>query len=98
MNKAVRLPNALVIGAPKSGTTSLFHYLRQHTDVFLPVQKELHYFSYDLLRQNTNGPGDRDALSKACATTEEYKSHFGSAETEKVIAEVSILPLLLPSE
>ncbi len=31
------LPNFVVIGAPKSGTTSLFHYLRQHPQVFLPV-------------------------------------------------------------
>lgn len=39
-------PNFLVIGAPKSGTTSLYHYLQQHNDVFLsPVRKEGRFFS-----------------------------------------------------
>ncbi len=64
MDRIRRLPNALVVGAQKSGTTSLFYYLRQHPDIFLPVRKELHYFSYDLLWQNVNGPGDSEALMK----------------------------------
>lgn len=39
-------PNFLVIGAPKSGTTSLYHYLSQHPDVFLSkVRKEGRFFS-----------------------------------------------------
>ncbi len=39
-------PNFLVIGAPKSGTTSLYHYLNQHPDVFLSkIRKEGRFFS-----------------------------------------------------
>lgn len=39
-------PNFLIVGAPKSGTTSLYHYLNQHPDVFLsPVRKEGRFFS-----------------------------------------------------
>lgn len=39
-------PNFLVIGAPKSGTTSLYHYLSQHPDVFLSkTRKEGRFFS-----------------------------------------------------
>ena len=38
------LPNFLVIGAMKGGTTSLYNYLRLHPEVFMPVTKELHYF------------------------------------------------------
>ncbi len=38
-------PNFLVIGAQKSGTTSLFRYLTQHHAILMPViKKELHYF------------------------------------------------------
>ncbi len=37
----------LVIGAPKSGTTSLFEYLRQHPEISLPPDKEAPYFSDD---------------------------------------------------
>jgi Sulfotransferase domain len=37
----------LVIGAPKSGTTSLFEYLRGHPEIDLPPDKEVPYFSDD---------------------------------------------------
>ncbi len=38
------LPSVLIIGAQKSGTTSLFNYLVQHPDVQRPFGKEIHYF------------------------------------------------------
>ena len=38
------LPSALIIGAQRSGTTSLFNYLAQHPDVLPPLGKEIHYF------------------------------------------------------
>jgi hypothetical protein len=40
-----RLPNFLVIGAMKAGTTSLYHYLRAHPEVFMPGIKELDFFA-----------------------------------------------------
>lgn len=39
------LPNLLVIGAPKAGTTSLFSYLGQHPDICPSQTKEIGYFS-----------------------------------------------------
>ena len=35
----------LIIGAQKSGTTSLYHYLIQHPQIVAATEKELHYFS-----------------------------------------------------
>ena len=40
------LPNFLVIGAGRSGTTSLHYYLGQHPDIYLPVVKEPNFFSF----------------------------------------------------
>ena len=40
----LRLPNFLIIGAMRSGTTSLARYLEHHPDVFLAPQKEVHFF------------------------------------------------------
>jgi hypothetical protein len=40
-------PNFLIIGAPRSGTTSLFHYLRAHPGVFTARGKELHFFDLE---------------------------------------------------
>ncbi|MBI1275336.1 hypothetical protein GC177_05120 [bacterium] len=37
----------LIVGAQKTGTTSLYDYLAQHPDVFLPKVKEIHYFARD---------------------------------------------------
>lgn len=42
-----RLPNFLVIGAPRAGTTWIERNLRQHPQVFLPARKELHFFDRD---------------------------------------------------
>lgn len=42
------LPNFLVIGAAKCGTTSLYHYLRQHPDVYMSPIKEPNHFSTDI--------------------------------------------------
>jgi hypothetical protein len=38
------LPDFLVIGTQKGGTTSLFQYLVQHPDVSKATRKEIHYF------------------------------------------------------
>jgi sulfotransferase family protein len=42
---AARLPSFLVIGAMKAGTTSLYHYLRDHPQVFMPETKEVNFFN-----------------------------------------------------
>lgn len=38
------LPNFLIIGAPKAGTTALAAYLAVHPQVFVAPEKEVHYF------------------------------------------------------
>jgi hypothetical protein len=42
-----RMPNFLIVGAAKAGTTSLYEYLRQHPDIFMPEWKELSFFIGD---------------------------------------------------
>jgi hypothetical protein len=44
------LPSALIIGAQRSGTTSLFNYLVKHSDVLAPLGKEIHYFDFRYAR------------------------------------------------
>ena len=41
-------PNFFVVGAAKSGTTSLDLYLSQHSDIYLSPIKEPHFFSNDI--------------------------------------------------
>lgn len=40
-------PNFFIIGAPKCGTTTLFHWLRQHPNVSMPQTTEPHFFNTD---------------------------------------------------
>lgn len=42
-----RLPNFFILGAPKSGTTSLYALLALHPDVFMPKVKEPNFFHRD---------------------------------------------------
>src|SRR6185436_16362908 len=44
----VKKPDFFVVGAPKSGTTSLYFYLKSHPQIFLPRRKELLFFCDDL--------------------------------------------------
>lgn len=39
------LPDFIIIGAQRCGTTSLFYYLSQHPDVYASFPKEVHFFS-----------------------------------------------------
>jgi len=39
------LPDFIIIGAQRSGTTSLFNYLGQHPEIYHSFPKETHYFS-----------------------------------------------------
>ncbi len=47
MSLSAAMPNFFIIGAMRAGTTSLYHYLRQHPDVYMPADKELHFFDID---------------------------------------------------
>jgi hypothetical protein len=76
------LPNFIVIGAQKSGTTSLWAYLRQHPEVFLPAMKEPNYFVEELAW--TNG------LSW-------YEDLFSLSGGAKAVGECSTLYTMFPT-
>ncbi len=48
MSDKPRLPNLIVIGAQKCGTTSLHYYLGLHPEIFMSREKELVYFIEEL--------------------------------------------------
>ncbi len=84
------LPNFLIIGAAKAGTTSLYHYLRQHPDVYLPEQKETNFFALEGAPLDFRGPGDREFISSFSVTRfEDYLSLFSGVTTESAVGEVS---------
>jgi hypothetical protein len=71
------LPNFMCVGAERAGTTFLWRVLRQHPDVFLPPQKETHYFSrsfgaYPLVLYEANFFGGCRAERAIGEATPEY--------------------------
>ncbi len=67
-------PNFLIVGAARSGTTSLYDWLKQNPDVFLPNLKEPCYFVY--------GHG--------ISNWDDYLSLFEPARSKKAIGEASV--------
>ena len=92
--RLMTLPNFLIIGATKSGTTALHTYLQQHPDIFMSKIKELRYFSY------LSSPPFPDVpdkyIFKGVTTLEEYKNHFRDATNQKIIGESSPMYLYYP--
>ncbi|MCV6585599.1 MAG: sulfotransferase [Marinibacterium sp.] len=43
---AERLPDCIVIGAPKCGTTTLCNALMRHPQIYMYPKKEIHYFNH----------------------------------------------------
>lgn len=88
------LPDFLVIGAGNSGTTSLYHYLDQHPEIFMSPVKEPKFFALEGGLPDYRGPGDRWVLTqtdanRAVTNLEEYKALFGGVRGEKVAGEAS---------
>jgi hypothetical protein len=50
--KSPTLPNFFIAGAPKSGTTSLYHYLDQHPEIHMSRIKEPNYFASEIRLEN----------------------------------------------
>jgi hypothetical protein len=48
---ALGLPNLLIVGAAKCGTSALHAYLDHHPDIFMSRRKELQFFNHDRWRE-----------------------------------------------
>ena len=86
-----KLPNFLIVGAAKSGTSSLHNYLNQHHQVFMPSYnkegmkvKEPRFLIKDLVQHR---------LHNGVWTFEEYQSLFTDVKDEKAIGESTVLYL-----
>jgi hypothetical protein len=85
------LPNFLIVGAAKSGTTSLSHYLRQHPAIFVAREKEMHYFAHEELSERLSGPGDDEGLgSLLVSDLATYEECFAPANGAVLRGESSV--------
>ncbi len=78
-------PNFFIAGTPKSGTTSLFHYLDEHPEVFMCPIKEPNFFSCDQIVMQQLYYKKKDITRK-----DDYEKLFQNVRTEIAIGEASV--------
>lgn len=64
-------PNFFIVGAPKTGTSALYTYLREHPHIFMPLEKEPFYFL------------DEDSGMRVVHTEEQYLKLFAPAHYDQ---------------
>ena len=85
-----QLPDFLIVGAAKCGTTSLSNYLNQHQDIFITNPKEPKFLTFDFLKSSYQGKGDDFTKKKAVKSLEEYLQLFELAKENQVKGEASV--------
>ena len=88
MNKNDQLPNFLIVGMAKCGTSSLSKYLQQHPEVFISRQKEPRFITSQFMDFPLNGPKDDQVEAWYVKNYEQYAQLFKDA-TQKAIGEAS---------
>ena len=88
MEEVKNLPNLLIVGAAKSGTTSLHNYLKQHPDFFMTDHKEPHF-----LINNEIGV---KRVHKAVTTLSDYQKMFEGSSEYRYRGESSVMYLPFP--
>jgi Sulfotransferase domain len=97
------LPNFLIIGAQKGGTTSLYEYLRRHPQVFMPEPKEINFFveifnwrrGLEWYESNFKDAGEKRAVGEASPAYSIYPAFPGVPERiAQTLGEVRLIYLL----
>jgi sulfotransferase family protein len=78
----VAVPSFFIVGAPRSGTSSLFLYLASHPRVFACTPKEPHHFG-----------GDLDIRWRPFADRQAYLALFAGAGPTQIAGEASVFYL-----
>jgi hypothetical protein len=80
------LPNLVVIGAKKAATTSLYHYLASHPDIWMSPEKELDFF---VAERNWRRGTDwyRRHFNADAAVRGEASPYYTSLPTHRGVAE-----------
>ena len=86
-----KLPNFLLVGAMKSGTTSIYNYLSEHSQIYLPHVKEPRFFTSSALLKIEN---PKYKFQNYCSSApfdniDDYKKLFNNVGNEIAIGEAS---------
>ncbi|MEW6169457.1 MAG: sulfotransferase [Pseudomonadota bacterium] len=86
-----RLPNFILVGAPKCGTTALAHYLRAHPQVYFSDPKEPYFFCDDFSNlRNRFGVGDWMGYCRLFNSAKDAHVAVGEGSTLYLASDVAI--------
>jgi Sulfotransferase family len=74
------MPNFLIIGAMKAGTTALYYYLEQHPQIYMSPVKEPDFFCFE---------GEKNLDGSPVTDIDTYRDLFKSVSGERAIGEAS---------
>jgi hypothetical protein len=91
------MPNFLIIGAIRSGTTSLYHYLAQHPEIYVSPVKEPGFFLFEDEESSGGSPARLhpdgwpldDRSGGAVVDRAAYEALFSGVTNEKAIGEAT---------
>lgn len=85
------LPDFLIIGAGKSGTTSIDNYLKQHPSIFISPKKEPNFFAYELtdIESLKEYPGELKHYQESITNFNDYLRLFEAAKSDQIKGETS---------
>jgi hypothetical protein len=94
------MPNFFIVGAQKAGTTSLYHYLAQHPQIYMSPVKEPRFFSHEInadgevVEKSFGDPVRRKA--SRFSSVHEYRALFREAKNEMAVGEATPLYIYVP--
>lgn len=91
------MPDFLIVGAAKAGTTTLYKALKAHPDVFMSPMKEPHYFSFVRSPPAFKGPHDKAINTiEVVSSQSAYEQLFKGSENALAVGEASNSYLFFP--
>lgn len=90
------LPNFLVVGGARSGSSAICTFLGRHPEVFVTPVKEPSFYVFKDNPPKFTGPGDEYLMRMVCTTQSDYEALFASAGAAKAIGEGSVYYLHYP--
>jgi hypothetical protein len=90
------VPNFILIGAAKAGTTALHWYLMEHPEVFMTPVKDPSYFAFGLDEKGQLLWGDLDVHFFPVRTWDDYQQLFEDAGSARAVGEASTMYLECP--
>ncbi len=81
-------PNLYIVGAPKAGTTSLYHYLSQHPDIAIP-DKEPRFFIKDSIQNISEADPIKPYLLRSSVLDELAYTNLYANKSEKIKCDAS---------